>query len=150
MEEKHGVAADALDLDRWEWMQRYRVWEANRKVFLYPENWIEPELRDSKSPFFKELESELLQNDVSRDTVKAALTKYIVEVDKVSDLQAIGQFTEWEEDKQTTLHVIGRTRNAPYFFYYRSYSYFTREWQPWEKMALDIPSIDIKNENGRL
>lgn len=28
----------------WNWRNRYRVWEANRKVFLYPENWIEPEL----------------------------------------------------------------------------------------------------------
>ena len=29
----------------WEWRKNYRVWDANRKVFLYPENWIEPELR---------------------------------------------------------------------------------------------------------
>ena len=29
----------------WEWRQNYRVWEANRKVFVYPENWVEPELR---------------------------------------------------------------------------------------------------------
>jgi hypothetical protein len=30
---------------RWEWLKRYRVWDANRKIFLYPENWLEPELR---------------------------------------------------------------------------------------------------------
>ena len=29
----------------WEWRKNYRVWEANRKVFLFPENWIEPEER---------------------------------------------------------------------------------------------------------
>ena len=29
----------------WEWLKRYRVWDANRRVFLYPENWLEPELR---------------------------------------------------------------------------------------------------------
>jgi ATP-dependent 26S proteasome regulatory subunit len=29
----------------WEWRKKYRVWEANRKVFVYPENWIEPDLR---------------------------------------------------------------------------------------------------------
>ena len=29
----------------WEWPKRYRVWDANRKIFLYPVNWIEPELR---------------------------------------------------------------------------------------------------------
>jgi SpoVK/Ycf46/Vps4 family AAA+-type ATPase len=29
----------------WGWHKRYRTWDANRKIFLYPENWIEPELR---------------------------------------------------------------------------------------------------------
>jgi SpoVK/Ycf46/Vps4 family AAA+-type ATPase len=29
----------------WEWRKGYRVWDANRKIFLYPENWIEPEPR---------------------------------------------------------------------------------------------------------
>lgn len=28
----------------WEWMNNYQVWEANRKEFLYPDNWLEPEL----------------------------------------------------------------------------------------------------------
>ncbi len=31
----------------WQWLKRYRVWDANRKIFVYPENWIEPELRSS-------------------------------------------------------------------------------------------------------
>jgi hypothetical protein len=35
-------------MSSWEWGKNYRVWEANRKVFLYPENWIEPELRLSR------------------------------------------------------------------------------------------------------
>jgi ABC toxin N-terminal region/ATPase family associated with various cellular activities (AAA) len=30
---------------RWQWRKNYRIWDANRKIFLYPENWIEPELR---------------------------------------------------------------------------------------------------------
>jgi ATPase family associated with various cellular activities (AAA) len=29
----------------WKWRKNYRVWDANRRIFLYPENWIEPELR---------------------------------------------------------------------------------------------------------
>ena len=29
----------------WEWLKKYRIWDANRKIFLYPENWVEPELR---------------------------------------------------------------------------------------------------------
>jgi SpoVK/Ycf46/Vps4 family AAA+-type ATPase len=29
----------------WNWRKNYQVWDANRKIFLYPENWIEPEQR---------------------------------------------------------------------------------------------------------
>jgi hypothetical protein len=29
----------------WQWRKNYRIWDANRRIFLYPENWIEPELR---------------------------------------------------------------------------------------------------------
>ena len=61
------VSPASIRADRWQWMQRYRVWEANRKVFVYPENWLEPELRDNKSPFFRELESELLKSDITDD-----------------------------------------------------------------------------------
>ena len=36
----------------WNWLKRYRAWQASRKEFLSPENWIEPELRDDKTPVF--------------------------------------------------------------------------------------------------
>src|SRR3954451_13054655 len=97
-------------------MQKYRVWEANRKVFLYPENWIKSELRDDKSPFFKELESELLQKDVNKHTVEDALKSYLFKVDEVANLKVVGLFLDEAEKK---LHVFSRNRNAPYFFYYR-------------------------------
>ena len=67
------VSPAAVNAKQWEWMKRYRVWEANRKVFLFPENWLEPELRDDKSPFFKEIESELLQSDITEDSAATAL-----------------------------------------------------------------------------
>ncbi len=37
----------------WNWLKRYRTWQASRKEVLYPENVIEPELRDDKTPQFE-------------------------------------------------------------------------------------------------
>jgi len=31
-----------------------KLGEDTEDIFLYPENWIEPELRDDKTPFFEE------------------------------------------------------------------------------------------------
>lgn len=155
LEEKYGVPNGVLDRDRWEWMQRYRVWEANRKVFLYPENWIEPALRDDKSPFYKELESELLQKDINPQTVQDALKNYLFKVDEVANLKVVGLFLETDVNDSGSkvpikLHIFARTRNAPYFFYYRYFDTKELNWYPWEKVQVDIPSYDLEDTNGQV
>jgi hypothetical protein len=88
----------------WKWMKKYRVWEANRKIFLYPENWIEPELRIDRSSFFKDLENALLQDEVNNDTVETAFLNYLEQLDGVSRLEIAGFYHEDDGDK-TILHV---------------------------------------------
>lgn len=120
----------------WKWMRKYRVWEANRKVFLWPENWIEPELRKDKSQFFKELEDELLQNEINQYTVEAALENYLEKLDGVAQLEIAGFFQE-DDGEDAILHVFGRTTGTePHLYYYRRYDY--RQWTPWEKVELEI------------
>lgn len=136
-----------LDRKRWEWMERYRVWVANRKVFLYPENWIESNLRDDKSHFFKELESELLQKDINRQSATDALKTFLYKVDEVANMEVVGLYIEGNKtmdtwDKGARLHVFSRTRNAPYFFYYRYFALDEMNWYAWEKMQVDIPVYD--------
>lgn len=147
LESRDGISNQDVDRERWEWMQKYRVWEANRKVYLYPENWIKPELRDDKSPFYKELESELLQKDISKQTVEDALKSYLYKVDEVANLKVVGLFLDETGSK---LHIFARTRNAPYFFFYRYYSTSEKNWYPWEKMQVDIPSYDVEDSSGKI
>jgi peptidoglycan hydrolase-like protein with peptidoglycan-binding domain len=134
------VNADGDDGDSawlwWQWMRKYRVWEANRKVFLWPENWIEPELKPDRSPFFKDLENELLQNEIDLYTVETAFTNYLEKLDGVAQLEIAGFYQEDDGDN-TIIHVFGRTSGAePHLYYYRRYDY--RQWSPWEKVDLDI------------
>jgi hypothetical protein len=134
------VKADGLDGDTawrwWKWMRKYRVWEANRKVFLWPENWIEPELKRDRSPFFKDMENHLLQNEINQYTVEDAFRSYLEKLDGVAQLEIAGFYHEDDGD-ETIVHVFGRTRGAePHTYYYRRYDY--RQWTPWEKVDLDI------------
>lgn len=120
----------------WKWMRKYRVWEANRKVFLWPENWIEPELKKDRSPFFKDLENELLENEIKQETVEKAFINYLEKLDSVAQLEIAGFYQE-DDGNNTILHVFGRTTGVePYLYYYRRYDY--RQWTPWEKVDLDI------------
>ena len=71
-------------------MKHYRMWELNRKVFMWPENILDPSLRDNKSPFFKEFEGELLQSDINADSASIALLNYLEKLDKVAQLSICG------------------------------------------------------------
>lgn len=120
----------------WKWRKNYRVWEANRKVFLYPENWIEPELRDNKSPFFEELENDLMQSEITPESTERAFVSYLEKLDEVARLEVAGFFHQ-KEDKTDVLHVFGRTRGIPPRYFYRQRVDGSR-WTPWEKVEVDI------------
>jgi len=144
-----GVSPGAIDKDRWEWMKNYRVWEANRKVFLYPENWLEPEWRNDSSEFFKELESYLVQNDITERSVEQGFRNYLTSLNEVANLEVCGMYQEnYEEDgKLKYLHVFARTHNAPYKFYYRTWNE-DMKWSAWEKVQVDIRSVEDGDNSG--
>ena len=96
------------------WRKRYRLWEAARKVFLFPENWLYPEVRDDKSVFFQELEDGLLQDDVNLDTAERLYQEYLYKLDQVSRLEIMGMYQDERDDGTSTLHVFGRTRDIPH------------------------------------
>jgi hypothetical protein len=130
-----GVQTSDSAWHRWNaWMKSFRVWEANRMIWLYPENWIEPELRDDKSPFFKDLENELLQSNLDNAAAEQALMNYLEKLDQVARLEIVGTY----EDKDKNVHVFGRTFNTPHVYFYRRRAAATLSWAPWEKVELDI------------
>lgn len=146
LEEPYGVPLGVLDRKRWDWMQKYRTWEANRKVFLYPENWIEPSLRDDKSEFFTELESALTQKDLTMETVSQALKAYLYSVSEVSNLVVAGlcvDYTTGVDRMVAPVHVFARTQTAPFTFYYNVFR--QGNWKGWSKMQIDIPHYSQDN-----
>jgi Neuraminidase-like domain/Salmonella virulence plasmid 28.1kDa A protein len=131
------VHPSAVNAQHWQWMKRYRVWEANRKIFLFPENWLEPEFRDDKTHLFTELEGTLLQGDVSDDLVENAFLNYLRKLDELARLNVVGMHLEHKADPaQNTLHVIARTYSEPYSYFYRRYAH--RVWTPWEPVSAEI------------
>ena len=135
-----GVVAGALSAETWRWMKRYRLWEANRKVFLWPENWLEPELRDNKSPLFETLESELLETDITEDAAATALAGYLEGLDRIAKLEVTGLAVE-----EGRTHVIGRSGGAERSYYYRRQDSGV-SWRPWRAIDVEIegdPAIPV-------
>ncbi|MEO1373067.1 MAG: neuraminidase-like domain-containing protein [Cyanobacteria bacterium J06635_10] len=130
----------------WQWMMNYRVWEANRKVFLYPENYLDPSLRKIKSPIYKELEDELLQSEITQESVEKAYENYFEKFAEIAQLKPAGGYrctVEKNSGAQDTLYLFGRTATEPYTYYYRECINPEVEkpiWKAWQKIDLTINS----------
>jgi len=130
------VALTVDDAREWTWMKTYRVWEANRKVFLYPENWIDPALRDDKTPLYRELEDELSQREVTAEAAERAVVGYLERLDELARLEVMAILHQQDDDGDV-LHVVARTRNTPARYFYRQRQRGVR-WTPWERIDVDV------------
>jgi len=135
----------------WEWLLSYRVWEANRKVFLYPENYLEPSLRPNKTPLFKEFEQNIMQQQISTETLQKLYFNYIQSFSTLAHLVHLGTSiaktrTPKQLDAVDTLFLFGRTNITPYNYYYQiCYNPYSKNpnWQAWQKIEANINSDEI-------
>src|SRR4029450_287720 len=136
------------------WMKNYRVWEANRKVFLYPENWLLPEFLDNRTESLRELEAALNQAEPSPETARKALLGYLDSLAELAQLTVVGMYEHAQPPdpgqpagaQPRTLYVVGRSANAPYRYFWRSCRSFgdpAMEWTGWERVDADIPGTHV-------
>ncbi|MDM0116720.1 neuraminidase-like domain-containing protein [Variovorax sp. J22R133] len=131
---------------RWVWMRNYRVWEANRKVFLFPENWLYAELRDDKSSSFGQFEAALGKGELTADLARDSYAEFLDDVAQTGQIEVLGMFEDSTEGSTKgstrTLYLVGRSPNPPYRYFWRSCTDFGRkesmEWLPWQRIDLDI------------
>lgn len=150
------VQPSDIPAGQWEWRKNYRVWEANRKVFLFPENYIEPDLRDNKTELFEELESTLLQQQINASNVLDAYGKYMKGFEQLSSLEIAGAYhhvgylnRDTISTAPDTLHLFSVTASDPSTFYYKTITNlfkrerdsrrFGVEYGNWQKLNLQIP-----------
>jgi hypothetical protein len=146
---------DADVVGEWEWRQNFRVWQANRKVFLYPETYIEPGNRDDKTPLFDDLESSLLQQPINEQNVLDAYAAYLSGFDEISKLKIAGSYHDIVADQNTQadiLHLFGVTSEDPPRYYYRTIEgphYGETEpdlgvaYNPWQPIKVQIPATQV-------
>ncbi|KAF1983002.1 hypothetical protein K402DRAFT_361709 [Aulographum hederae CBS 113979] len=138
----------SIDRQRWEALMNYRPWEASVKIRLWPENWCEPSIRDDKSPFFRDFESQLMESGLSKDSILDAFKQYLSRVHQISNLIVCGLYVEHSPRTSSQyisnnrIHVFARTRSVPSTFYYRFFNVNDKTWSAWEDMKLDIPVYD--------
>jgi hypothetical protein len=136
------VSPSDIDATQWTWMKRYRVWQANREVFLWPENWLYPELRDDQSPIFQQMMSSLLQGDITDDAAAAAYLDYLTNLEEVAKLEPCGLYYQpGTSDTNEASYVVARTAGAHRKYYFRELQ--NGSWTPWAEVKIDCEDMPL-------
>lgn len=152
----------------WDWMSTYRVWQANREVYLYPENYVDPSLRKFQSIQFKQFVSDVSKGQITDDNVSKALAAYLESVAEVSSLELVDVYVNKiredlpganPENEKNVIFMIGKSRTEPAVFYSRTSLAVTSEnavsegvdteeatymdFGPWQQINLQINSAYV-------
>lgn len=122
----------------WTWMKRFRIWQAAREVFLYPENWLVESQRLNRTEIFRKLEQEVHQNEHTADYLETVALNYVDRLDGIAHLVVTGTC---QDPVTGTIHVIARTVEDPPQFYHRSLA--DGAWSGWVHIPLNIKAHQV-------
>ncbi|KAF2012900.1 hypothetical protein BU24DRAFT_484769 [Aaosphaeria arxii CBS 175.79] len=144
LERRQVLASSEFDVrwNEWKTLKSFRITSAARQIFEKPENFLDSALRDDKSPFYKELETELQQNDLTQSTAEVAFANYLEKLDTVASLEVLAYYHQEEIDAAGNtsidiIHIFARSRGTPSQYFYRK-RVDSAEWTSWEKMDVDV------------
>ena len=121
--------------DQWKWMSRYRIWQANREVFLYPENWLIESQRPNRTEIYQKLEQEVHQGQLTAGYLETVVLNYLDRLDGLAHLQVTGTCQD-PGDPGENIYVAARTPADPPVFYLRSFA--DGAWTGWTQIPLNI------------
>jgi hypothetical protein len=152
---ENGVTCN-IPKEWWTWLGNYREWEANREVFVYPENYVDPTLRSIESNEYANLINQIQQSKGNIETLEKSLYTYLDDIAILAHLEMVDGWAEaiGEEGKNIQIFLFGRTRTSPYTYYWRrgiiSSEAFAEEnyekaisWTPWEQVSVQINARSI-------
>lgn len=145
------VLADTEVEDEWlewdSWLKSQVISSANRQIYMNPENFLDPSLRDDKTPFFTDFENDLQQNNITNDLAETAFGNYLEKLHEVSRLKVLSYYHETENTGTgvqgvDNLHVFAVTRGTPRDVYCRVRRN-ANIWDPWQKVEIDLASDHV-------
>lgn len=112
-------------LNRWhDGMSEYSTWAGYQMIEDYPENYIDPTLRQHKTSQFQAFEMELAQSRITHDSVQTALKNYLNAFEVVSNLKVVSGYIDGTDFANADYYFIGRQNIEPFSYYWRKAAIF--------------------------
>jgi hypothetical protein len=138
---------DSDQLNQWQsGANQYNIWAGEVELDTYPEDYIDPTLRQSQTQYFESLTTTLNQNAINYDTVQKAVMGYLNDFEQVANLDIVSGYLNSSDQTQGIYYLLGKTQSAPTQYYWRSFNMdqnidnvvSTSAWSQWYAMNISI------------
>ncbi|MBV4452393.1 MULTISPECIES: Tc toxin subunit A-related protein [Pseudomonas] len=116
-----GYSDDSLSpeqLHTWQaGLNRYSTWTALQQLHNFPDTYLDPTLRLTKTEHFAQLEDDITQARIEPQTIQAAVLGYLARFEEVANLRICNAYIDGEDFANSTYHFVARSpaENAVYW-----------------------------------
>ncbi|VVO87556.1 hypothetical protein PS874_02000 [Pseudomonas fluorescens] len=100
-------------------LNRYPIWAAIQQLHYFPDIYLAPTLRLTKTASFEQLENDINQAQIQPDTVQAAVLAYLARFEEIANLKVCNGYIDGEDFANSTYYFIGKSP-AENVYYWRS------------------------------
>lgn len=114
---------DQNNIDNWKsGLSQYDIWAGEVELDTYPENYIDPTLRQSQTAYFKDLITDLNQNTINSDTAQQAVMSYLNKFEQVANLTIVSGYLDSTDQTSGIYYFLGKSTTSPVQYYWRSFN----------------------------
>lgn len=114
---------DQDNINSWkDGLSQYDIWAGEVELDTYPENYIDPTLRQSQTAYFKDLITDLNQNTINSDTAQQAVMNYLNKFEQVANLTIVSGYLDSTDQTSGTYYFLGKSTTSPVQYYWRSFN----------------------------
>ncbi|MCM5697024.1 MULTISPECIES: neuraminidase-like domain-containing protein [unclassified Leclercia] len=160
-----GYNTRSLDADQvtlWnEGASQYSFWGGEVDLDTYPENYLDPTLRQNQTAWFKDLINDLNQNTITDNTAQQSVMNYLNKFEQVANLDIVSGYLNSTDQTLGIYYLLGKSNTSPVQYYWRSFDMSqnvdnvvaSRAWSEWfpmnicinEKAAIGTPRLAYFN-----
>jgi hypothetical protein len=100
-------------------LNRYPIWSAIQQLHYFPDIYLDPTLRLTKTDSFEQLENNLNQAQIKPETVQTAVLSYLAKFEEIANLKICNGYIDGEDFANSTYYFIGKSP-AENAYYWRS------------------------------
>ncbi len=142
----------------WPYFRTYRLWEANREIFINPENYVRPDLKPKASSIYQNFISTIKQGKINEENIGKAFSNYLQSFTEVSGLTIVSSSCSTIVNQKCTLSFVGYSVATNNFFYrtldcsVNNGVYTPTGWSTWKKIdaAISTNQVQLARIDDRL